>query len=102
MKVPTAVNERIENLGKPQIPCPLVQPLANLVPNPTSRPPITRPSVEVFNDGEIVVEERNLITAPELIKPSKYEYVQFLLFSTGFFVSASCKIPEIPVSFPET
>jgi hypothetical protein len=32
--------KRLDNLPIPQIPCPLVQPLPILVPNPTSKPDV--------------------------------------------------------------
>ena len=44
--VPTATIERIEILGKPHTPCPLVQPFAHFVPNPTKNPAKINPSKE--------------------------------------------------------
>jgi hypothetical protein len=38
-KVIVATNERHDNLPKPHTPWPLVQPLPNEVPSPTSNPP---------------------------------------------------------------
>ena len=40
----TATIERIDNLGRPQTPWPLVQPLPSLVPNPTRNPAEAKPS----------------------------------------------------------
>ncbi len=34
----TATIDRVLNLGRPQRPCPLVQPLPSFVPKPTKRP----------------------------------------------------------------
>ena len=39
MNVITATSEVVESDAKPLIPCPDVQPLDNLVPNPTRKPP---------------------------------------------------------------
>ena len=36
------MKERSENLGIPQSPCPLVQPLASSVPKPTRKPAIVK------------------------------------------------------------
>lgn len=42
-KVQTATIDLILNLGRPQSPWPLVHPLLNLVPNPTSNPDMKKP-----------------------------------------------------------
>jgi len=47
-KVRTAVNDRVENLGSPQSPCPLVHPLARSVPKPTNNPATTKCVTEVY------------------------------------------------------
>ena len=39
MKQTTATNDLNDSRGSPQTPCPLVQPLPNLAPNPTKKPP---------------------------------------------------------------
>jgi len=41
-KVITAKKEDNENEARPHIPCPEVQPLENLVPKPTKKPPRAR------------------------------------------------------------
>lgn len=45
IKQKTAIDERIDSLGKPHTPCPLVHPLPNLVPNPTKRPEMIEPTI---------------------------------------------------------
>ena len=47
IKHSTAIDERIDNLGKPQTPWPLVHPFPNLVPKPTSRPAIIEPTIPI-------------------------------------------------------
>ena len=42
MKAIVATSERVDFLAKPQMPCPLVQPLPREVPNPVRIPPMTR------------------------------------------------------------
>lgn len=54
MKYITAVKDRFENLGSPQTPCPLVQPLPNLVPNPTRKPAIAEPKKPIFESVSAV------------------------------------------------
>ena len=36
--VNTAIMDRMDNLGRPQTPCPLVHPFPSLAPNPTKSP----------------------------------------------------------------
>lgn len=45
---PTATNERILKRANPQSPCPLVQPLPNLLPNPTIIPDNAKPKNDVY------------------------------------------------------
>ena len=47
-KVITATKDLSENLGNPHRPCPLVHPLDNSVPKPTSNPETTRRVVELL------------------------------------------------------
>ena len=51
MNVIVATIERTENRLIPQIPCPLVQPLPILVPNPTKIPPM------IIKGSEEVIEK---------------------------------------------
>lgn len=59
MKVQTATNDLIDNLGNPHTPCPLVQPLPILVPKPTKNPLITLPPqpIPVNNYSELYDED---------------------------------------------
>jgi len=40
-------HDLIENHGKPHTPCPLVQPLPNLVPKPTKNPDTANPTKDM-------------------------------------------------------
>lgn len=63
IKVPTATQLLIDHLGIPQTPCPLVHPLAILVPNPTNNPAIPNPTksnppINAIGGSKIVEEKK--------------------------------------------
>ena len=47
-KMPTATKDRMLNRGRPQSPCPLVQPLPSFVPKPTKSPASAKPTYDVW------------------------------------------------------
>jgi len=49
MKQIIAVNDLLDNLAEPQIPWPLVHPLATFDPTPTKIPPIIKPNKGRFS-----------------------------------------------------
>jgi len=73
IKQHTATIERIDNLGNPHTPCPLVQPFPILVPNPTNRPANgapTQPMPVKYYGGS------NATLAPEII-----EFLNIIIYS---------------------
>ena len=97
IKIMVAKIDLIENLLIPQMPCPDVQPLPILVPNPTKKPP------KIINIKEFVISKvpedslnKKYIKGPN-IKPNKNKKFENLF---NLFVTEFAKIPLIPANLP--
>ena len=76
MKVIVAIIDLIENLLIPLIPCPLVQPLLNRVPNPTRIPAIINKITELeidinSNEDEVIKESMKIKNIADILEGKK-------------------------------
>lgn len=93
INVHTAVSERGDNRGNPQIPCPDVHPFANRVPDPTNKPPmitVLAGILVVLLSCGVTIEAMT----PDATNPRIYVIFGALLDS---LFNAPRIMPEIPV-----
>ena len=103
VRIPTIINVIVaiidlkENRLMPLIPCPLVQPLLNLVPKPTNTPPAVNKGNELEINILISLPNKNVQIKGPNINPTKNNKFSIFL---SFEIKKLLAIPLTPIMLP--